>query len=193
MAKVITLSRRFPSYHPKKGQCTYFVEKVLPALGIDIETTHGFIPAYLDELEPLNAHLPAGVAYDFVCKLTNIGDTPLKYHTIRAGKRWKAGDKASLRVWSDTPYDSKQIILAPDIVIPKVLDVEMYYDDPGKLCIDIGGSTYAYWSEILGVASKNDGLDWKDMIDWFVRSPDFKKTKHFSGQMIFFTDVKTPY
>lgn len=32
MAKVITFSRVFPSYHPKAGQPTYFVEAIYKAL-----------------------------------------------------------------------------------------------------------------------------------------------------------------
>lgn len=32
MAKVITFSRTFPSYHPKAGQPTYFVEKFYNSL-----------------------------------------------------------------------------------------------------------------------------------------------------------------
>lgn len=37
MAKVITFSRQFPSYHPKAGQPTYFVEKVLRSVCEDME------------------------------------------------------------------------------------------------------------------------------------------------------------
>ena len=35
MAKVITVSRTFPDYHPKAGQPTYFVEQILNALGMN--------------------------------------------------------------------------------------------------------------------------------------------------------------
>lgn len=42
MSKVITFSRVFPAYHPKKGQPTYFIEKIYA--GIADSTTDFKIP-----------------------------------------------------------------------------------------------------------------------------------------------------
>jgi hypothetical protein len=47
MAKVITFSRFFPAYHPRKGEPTYFVEKIWAHLisdnQFDIETCEAFL------------------------------------------------------------------------------------------------------------------------------------------------------
>jgi hypothetical protein len=200
MAKVITLSRYFPSYHPKAGQPTYFVEKVWNGFHEDALGERFYMP-FEEDIYDLNSNRNISISTlmefkDSLVKGRTNKFEP-KYHTVRSGKRWKAGDKASLRVWSGVPYDSKQIILAPDIVIPKVLDVEMYYSTDGKLpmglTIEIDGAQYPYGCNEWIPLSQNDGLELLDMKHWFELSPDFKKEKHFSGQMIFVTDVKTPY
>lgn len=36
-----------------------------------------------------------------------------KHHTIRAGNRFKTGDYFSPRVWSGSPYNSKQLNMRP--------------------------------------------------------------------------------
>src|SRR5690606_34903084 len=54
MAKVITLSRQFPSYHPKAGQNTFFVEQVLNALGVSIIGIDAF--QYFENLNPNLSH-----------------------------------------------------------------------------------------------------------------------------------------
>jgi hypothetical protein len=76
--KVLIVSRYFPSYHPRAGDPTLFVQKILHSL----------------------------VAPDFE-PIGSIGWPP-KFHTIRAGKNWKVGDLASLRYWTAKPYASKQ-------------------------------------------------------------------------------------
>lgn len=48
----------------------------------------------------------------------NIGfHVDVKYHTIRAGNRFKKGDYFSPRIWTDKPYASKQYQFHPDILI----------------------------------------------------------------------------
>jgi hypothetical protein len=157
MSKVITFSRVFPAYHPRNGQPTFFVEKFLHSV-------------YTDFGQELNTYL-----YD--CKdkiglqIINILDVDPKYHTIRSGSRWKVGDKFSPRVWSGKPYQSKQVIIAPDIEIKKIWKFEIkgngfYINDwpisPDKLC-DV---------------AENDGLDYFDFQRWF------QYPKPFSGQII---------
>ena len=102
MSKVITFSRNFPSYHPKKGAPTYFVEKVLKSI---------------DEKHQLNVWNRSDLSFINQWALT---ECKPKHHTIRAGNRWKVGDKFSPRVWSDKPYKSKQITIAPDIEIKQI-------------------------------------------------------------------------
>lgn len=112
MSKVIMFSRVFPSYHPKAGQLTHFVEKILISLkGREIcSNNFGF---NADRFDP-------------------------KHHTIRKGNRFKTGDMFSPRFWEDKPYRSKQIIIAQDIEIKKTWDFEMdlngVYSINGKYC-----------------------------------------------------------
>jgi hypothetical protein len=155
MSRVITFSRQFPSYHPKKGQPTYFVEKVCRG-----------IHSWSKEAKE-------------ICDLDVWASCIPKNHTIRAGKRWKVGDKFSPRVWSGKPYNSKQIIIAPDIEIKKVWDFEI---KDGLFFI--GEDLYAYNSsvELLDKLAENDGLNQIDLLNWF------KYPKEFSGQIISWND-----
>lgn len=152
MSKVITFSRIFPSYHPRKGEPTYFVEKIWKSIKED-SVKHLDVPDI---------------------SLHTFFDCDPKHHTIRAGHRFKAGDWFSPRVWSGKPYNSKQIIFAPDIQIKKVWDFELTFDD----LFYIGKDLYAYSSshDALEVLSANDGLSQVDLLNWF--------NKPFTGQII---------
>jgi len=97
MSRIITFSRTFPAYHPKKGQPTYFVEKLLSSINYK----------YYDEDRQFNPRL-------------SVDSFEPKHHTIRSGNRWKVGDKFSPRVWSGKPYNSKMITIAPDIEIKQI-------------------------------------------------------------------------
>ncbi len=83
MSWVLTFSRTYPVYHPKKGSPTYFVEKIYRGI------------QFLGLKPPLNVDLD----YDFRKSLIPISEYPPKYHTVRSGNRWKPGDKFSPRVW----------------------------------------------------------------------------------------------
>jgi hypothetical protein len=157
MSKVITFSRTFPSYHPKKGQPTYFVEKFLKGRPTPIEEEWLPIVSLFEQL-PL--------ALDIWWALDR------KLHTIRSGKRWRVGDMFSPRVWSGKPYKSKQIIISPDTQIKKIWDLRM----------DIEGCFYLNEKEFdvtSGFFSENDGLSSAELLDWF---PYGKK--EFNGQVI---------
>ncbi len=166
---VLTFSTSLPSYHPRKGESTYFVEKILKSLhsmGINIPSqiegryTDAFGIKFIPE-ENIHFHEP-------------------KHHTIRGlrkdGKKWKSGDKFSPRVWSGKPYYSKQIIIAPDIEVKKVWDFEIDKDG----CFFINGELYAYTSstELLDTLARNDGLTQSELFGWF------KYPKPFKGQII---------
>lgn len=153
MSKVITFSTKFPSYHPRKGEPTLFVEKIYKSL-------------YLMKAVPEELYN----VFDFSI-MNNDAISP-KHHTIRAGKRWKVSDKFSPRIWSGKPYHSKQIIIAEDIEIKKVWDIEI--DINGVIAIN------GFYSEIeddVEVISANDGLDPFDFMWWFNKLP-------FNGQII---------
>lgn len=113
--KVLTFSRVYPSYHPRKGESTFFVDKIIS------------------------------------------GE---KSHTIRAGNRWKVGDKFSPRVWSDKPYRSPQIEFAPAIEVKKVFDFKV--TDDGYL---LNGKSLNL--DGLTELAKNDGLGADDFELWF--------------------------
>ena len=160
MSRVMTFSRVFPSYHPMAGQPTRFIEKIYASLADNVE---GFkIPNsandYWDWHEYYNCTKP-------------------KHHTIRAGHRWKVGDKFSPRVWSSKPYQSKQIIIAPDIEVKKVWDFEVYFEKTlqQKQVLKLKSGK----GNIPEIAT-NDGLELIDFLHWF--------NKPFDGQIICWND-----
>lgn len=173
MAKVLTVSRAFPSYHPKAGQPTYFIEKIWKSIGVD--------PNHVkDVADGLEKELYNAMTYQFESK----------NHTIREGKRFKTGDMASLRVWGNDvnpkskrsgPYHSKQIIIAPDVRV-KTWDIDMNWDsEVNEVDIRINGK---WFCQVESIASekiaKNDGLSIRDFVDWFMVT----ENKPFSGQII---------
>lgn len=170
MSKVITFSRVFPTYHPRAGEPTYFVEKLHWAITSTIFESWPHADAMLRDL---NKHLPENIIQDFIDDLDDETDYSgiEKNHTIRAGHRWKVGDKFSPRVWSGKPYNSKQIIIAPDIEVKKIWDVE--FDEDGCFWIF---SDKERGPRVLHRVAKNDGLTKDDLIAWF--------NKPFTGQII---------
>lgn len=182
MAKVIIFSRTFPSYHQKKGESTYFVEKFLRA-------KYGQKPTknYEDIVVPLNHNLDLTIDFFFSLNWTINHDE--KLHTIRAGNRFKAGDYFSPRVWSGKPYNSKQIIIAPDTLITQVYDFEIkpaYKMLPLDYDTDIIINHNFYHSDdkIIDELAKNDGLTKAELLQWF------KYPNSFAGQVVCWGDVK---
>lgn len=164
MAKVITFSRTFPAYHPKKGQPTYFVEKFIrsahPKLNVFNRSDLSFIDSQVLNRE-------TGKTEDF------------KHHTIRSGNRWKPGDYFSPRIWSDKPYNSPMITIAPDTIIVKTWDFEI----TNRGCIYLDGKRI--WKDFenkqadsLFPIAANDGLTVVELLQWF------KHPKPFKGQII---------
>lgn len=160
MSRVITFSRFFPSFHPRKGEPTYFVEKVNK--GLDW-VKYGI--AFGKETEE---HFKV-LGLDYSHEIFKTVDP--KYQTIRAGHRWRVGDYFSPRVWSGKPYNSKQIIIAPDIKVEKVFDFEI------KNCECYINDIFCDVNK-MELICKNDGLNTKDLYEWF------KYPKLFTGQII---------
>lgn len=160
MAKVIMVAQRFPSYHPEKGNKTYFTEKIWKSLWGQGVACHPFTADFTD-FEP-------------------------KHHTIRNGKRWHIGDKFSLRMWQDKPYRSKQIQIAPDLEIVKLWDIDISINEYGIKTISINNEVFAIIGEqIIGndklwKLAKNDGLTTIQLHHWF--------EKPMSGQIICWND-----
>lgn len=162
MARVITFSEFFPAYHPKKGEPTLFLERVMRSFS-------EIIPNYEIPIKVCKAGYDM---YEF-CH----GQT--KHHTIRAGKRWKVGDYFSPRIWSGKPYQSKQIVIGPDIQIKKIWDFQLFY---GNEQVWINGKILHYRAH--EIIAKNDGLELLDFVNWFVQAPPKKSVKLFEGQII---------
>ncbi len=191
--RVLTFSRTYPGYHPKAGEQTFFVEKILESQQI--------YPVGIDAFqyfEGLNPHLDISIYQDFVRDLVIGGNDP-KHHTIRAGHRWKEGDWFKPCVWGDDinpksgrkgPYQSKQIQFAPPIQVKKTWDFEI--DAAGVFALAKPGEQLFYTFQPLEPGSEdkddqiasNDGLTFEDFYNWFTLSPDFKKNEGFTGQII---------
>jgi len=170
MSRVITFSTRFPSYHPKAGQPTEFVEKIWESLYPDIVGWSGF----------------GELSQQFNVGLNNIYDP--KHHTIRAGNRWKAGDKFSPRIWSGKPYQSKQIIIGPDIEVKRTWKIELvphlWWDECVVKIEGVRLTSYDF--ERL---AKFDGLSPRDMLLWLA-GPNMASSirKPFDGQIVCWND-----
>jgi len=175
MSKIITFSKYFPSYHEKAGQTTCFIQKILNQIGVDVDEKE-----YLDKLLSLNNEslsndkLVYTDIFLFWKTLTVRNIKTDKKHTIRAGKRFKAKELFSPRVWSKKPYNSPQIIFWDDVLIEKVISFEISEDR---------GRTFVYGDKQVmpiqrSMIAMNDGLTLNDFDNWF------KHPKPFSGQII---------
>jgi hypothetical protein len=92
---------------------------------------------------------------------------------------------ASLRVWSDKPYRSKQIEFA-QVQVKKVWPVEIWTGDRMSIGFpDIPGSQMRLLP--LCEVAENDGLDCRDFEAWFNIHPK-KKRQIFTGQIICWSD-----
>lgn len=104
-----------------------------------------------------------------------------KHHTIRAGRRFKDGELASLRVWSDKAYRSPQIAIAHADIPVRVFDFEI---DHGTGVMSINGTyTFEYEGFEDGdeLLAANDGLSYYELQQWF--RPAYMKAD-FIGQII---------
>jgi hypothetical protein len=163
MSRVITFSLKYPAYHPRKGEATWFPEKILAGLSIE---------NYWNWFYDINIHVDMGLLQDFQ-KGFMYGEAqrPIKHHTIRAGNRWEGGDKFSPRVWSGKPYQTKQIIIAPDIEIKKVWDIELRVRGDFKEFIL---PAYTHRKVPLEEVAANDGLSLNDFLNWFPKAGRFQ-------------------
>jgi len=139
---VLTVSRVFPATHRRKGERTYFPEKILVNEDINI-------------------------ASDKFTEFDIVGFEP-KIHTIRANyelwnKRAKEINEGkailSIRYWSDKPYRSKQV----EICILEKIGIQKIVIDPVYLFRIDDSEVYFGLDDI----AKNDGLSIEDFKNWF--------------------------
>lgn len=157
---VLTVSRTFPSTHKRKGDSTFFVEKIKVAVD------------QAEEMEENGAVFPD--MYDYKPKL----------HTIRSNyKLWErridevqSGNAIlSLRYWSGKPYNSKQVEFAQfnkdsGIGIQKLKDPTNFVFAPVE-------NSIVDWQNIAA----NDGLIFDDFCEWFnVRQDEPMAIIHFT-------------
>lgn len=162
MSRVITFSRFFPKYHPKAGEPTFFVEKVLQSL---TEQTLIAPWEYNTEIEAITDKI-----------------FEPKHHTIRAGNWWSAGDIFSPRYWSGRPYASKQVSFAPDIEIKKVWNIEIMFET-NQIHFGKPNGKDQWLLLSAGDIAKNDGLSVHDFYNWFDTTKN-RKHKIVKAQII---------
>jgi hypothetical protein len=167
--RVLTFSRFFPANHPRKGDPTLFVQKILSSL---IDIGHISMSRTIEIGKELNL-----VGYRSWEELRGLRYEP-KNHTIRTGNRWKEGDFFSPRIWTGKPYASKQKEFVHPVEIKKVWPFEV--DENGVASID---GTYLFGEEDENMLALNDGLSWEDFSNWIIM-PCFRKEKAFDGQII---------
>lgn len=160
----LIFSQRYPSYHPKAKQPTYFVEAILTQQGINWHD-----PNYLELLITLNPNLSHAVLHRFWENLSSATAIPPKHHTIRGSFRIKHGQQITPRVWSGTPYRTKQITFAPPIEIVYTIGIA-YSPKRGWYMKQAQATT------IITTIARNDGLAFADFAAWF--------NKPFAGQII---------
>lgn len=191
MSKVMAFSQSYPAYHPKAGNHTHFVEK----LWLGLYHSELISASRLCELSRESGI--GGLDMNNIRKC----DFEPKLHTIRGGKRWKAGDKLSPRVWRGKAYQKakdengkviektkenptpSQIIICHDIEVKKTYDFcikELDFDGEPAGRIYIEGKLVE--PEKLFRLAKNDGLTVEDFLAWF------KFPMEFSGQIICFSE-----
>lgn len=162
----LSFSTEFPAYHPKKGEPTFFIEKIWSGLlAIHPEWYAQFLPGF--------SYKEKTTAFQTFRRFEP------KFHTIREGHRFKVGDEIIPFTWSGKPYRSKWVkpFGDGDLAIP----IERVWD------IDKVGDMFIFNGHVINQSltivdmSVNDGLATKDFIDWFGPAG---KNKRWQGQII---------
>ena len=153
--RVITFSRTFPSYHPRKGESTYFIEKIWAGLADGTDRMQGNVDMDFNEY------------YNGVPK----------HHTVRNGHRWKRGDFFSPRYWSGKPYASKQNIITEPLQLVNVWDIKI---EGYMIFINRELFSSSQYSQEATMLATNDGLLVDDFWNWFPQKPG----KIFEGQIL---------
>jgi hypothetical protein len=142
---VLTVSRVFPVTHKRKGEETYFINKIEVALNINQDTNLPF-PCYEPKLHTIRAN------YDFWKK---------RIDEVNEGIAI-----LSVRYWTGKPYHTKQVKICQfdkDSGIGiQMLDWTIDHSFNNRPII-FEKNKVLYFNEL----SKNDGLSREDFQDWF--------------------------
>ena len=183
MSRVITFSRVFPSYHPRKGEQTFFIEQILNDFKIDYTDQKYF--TWLIENNPeiedvfLWGFFKSLFSEKKDCKAHTIRNhkTPLKIGEFINPKCW-AGSHLIPKVnpYNKTPQGYWQIKFAPNVEIKKTWNFRMttQLDDRENdwtFC-ELNGKHYTFYSDEyldkkIKEVCKNDGLSSIDFFEWF--------------------------
>jgi hypothetical protein len=157
MSRVITFSKEFQKSHKRSGERTFFREKILTGLvSLRMYPRNQFCDEEIFNTHGGFLHIP---------KLT----------TIRAGHRWKVGDRFSPREWVGKPYRSKQRILCPDLEVKHIYNFS-FTPSNGFILEGHGIDIEKTW------IAQNDGLSVEDFKAWF------NSEKGFFGQIVSWVD-----
>jgi hypothetical protein len=160
--KVLTVSRTFPKGHFREGELTFFVEKICRS----VDLIRGDVVHLIESFMYANCYP--------------------KYHTIRAGQRWKIGDDISLRFWSGPPYRSKQVEFLK-LKVVNIWNIQIFQNETEWDFFINGtkrGSTawkHNYHENIIDTLASNDGLRTSELLSWFKPK---KIPFQFAGQII---------
>ena len=176
MERYLTFSTQFPAYHPRKGEPTYFIEKIWSGL---LRMDAFWYGQFLTDPQDSAKHSES---------FSRLRKYDPKYHTIRAGHRFNVGDSIIPWHWSGKPYASKWVkpFHNGDLAIP-VTNVWDFQIDENGIC-SLGGK-YVFDnddgspSEAEVLIAKNDGLTDIDFFHWLIY-PVYKSGKPFDGQII---------
>ena len=152
--------------HFPNGEPTYFIEKILASL---------FEKDKITRTELVQCKFDVDVF-----RITNC-----KHHTIKKGKRWKAGDKIHFCTGLRTKNYKR---FAPIIQVKSVQDIEIKHIY-NMIDISIDSKEFGWMDkEILKATnsivelSQNDGLTIEQFANWF--------DTDFEGQIIHWTDLR---
>lgn len=165
MSRVLTFSRVYPSYHPKAGQPTYFVEKMIQWYWDNISDVLRGYHNVESMLYALNRNKFTKEYYHQFVNELNPEVNEWKSHTIRYGQRFKVGEFFKPCVWTGRPYRSLMMQFLPALSIPKIWNITVNHDG----LFVINGELYAYPNSdfALEPLAWNDGLDVADLLAWF--------------------------
>ena len=156
MSKQLAFRLYFPTYHPKAGQQTYFVEKLFRGFPDYVESP--FVTS--DRLVPKHQYPGIGSVID-IWELERVKP---KFQKIAPGLKWSVGDKFTPYVYLGVPYMSGRILLGPDVEVVKVWDFNW---DPYRNVLQINGKDQYNMSTLLRLA-ENEGLELRDFLDWYI-------------------------
>lgn len=170
MRKQVTFSRKFPAKHPRAGEPTQFMEKIICGLPDEVANSVEFEQAMIALRMDPGFHVES-----------------FKYHTIRAGKNWKVGDILIPCIWE---FDggrftkgNEKIQFAPELEIVKVWDIDIAHRKvrvEGKEMTETMVLVNNRRNIFIDDIAKNDGLTSFDFCSWFFAI----NKNNFCGQII---------